>query len=160
MATRKEVSVYLDMSTAQLSRLLSDGHITSRRGASLDLDRVRLEYITYLRNNIKNRGKGGDYNEERTRLTKAQADKAESEVDVIKGITVEVEDVLKVWTEMVSNTRARLIAMPSAISPQLHAARDEHEVYELLLETLNDALEELSGEPLPKSTRIAVAVNE
>ena len=69
MATRKEVSVYLDMSTAQLSRLLSDGHITSRRGASLDLDRVRLEYITYLRNNIKNRGKGGDYNEERTRLT-------------------------------------------------------------------------------------------
>ena len=64
------------------------------------------------------------------------------------GITVEIGEVLKVWTTLIANCRARLIALPTALTPTIQAARDEHEITEILTDGINDALDELDHDGL------------
>ena len=154
------ISKHLDISQPTLSRLVQDGVIVSKTGKGIDLDLARINYINHLRKGRTTKGVGGDYSEERTRLTRAQADKAEAEVDHIKGITVEIGEVLKVWTTLIANCRARLIALPTSITPSIQAARDEHEITELLTDGINDALDELDHDGLPDATREAYRVSQ
>ena len=160
MTTRLEVCKHLDVSQATLSRLINDGVIISKTKKGIDLDLARINYINHLRKGRTTKGVGGDYSEERTRLTRAQADKAEAEVDHIKGITVEIGEVLKTWTALIANCRARLIALPTALTPTIQAARDEHEITELLTDGINDALTELDHDGLPDATREAYRVSQ
>jgi len=149
MATRKEVADHLDMSTKTLARLITEGIIDARQKVGVDLDQARVAYIRHLRRDATGRPVTGDYSEERTRLTKAQADKAEAEVESIRGITVEAGTVVRYWGELISNARARLLALPSAITPRLQAAEDSHEMVELLTEEVEHALDELARTGIP-----------
>ena len=160
MTTRVEVCKHLDISQATLSRLVNEGVIVSKVGKGIDLDLARINYINHLRKGRTTKGVGGDYREERTRLTRAQADKAEAEVDHIKGITVEIGEVLKTWTGLIANCRARLIALPTALTPTIQAARDEHEITELLTDGINDALNELDHDGLHDARRDALRVSQ
>ncbi len=160
MTTRAEVAAHLDVSLKTLSRLINDGVIAAKPGAGVDIDLARINYINHLRKGRTTKGVGGDYSEERTRLTRAQADKAEAEVDHIKGITVEIGEVLKVWTTLIANCRARLITLPTALTPSIQAARDEHEITELLTDGINDALDELDHDGLPDASREALRVSQ
>jgi len=74
--TRVEIAQHLDISTATLSRLIDAGVITTRHRSGIDLDVARIEYLRHLRWQASSR----DYtnlNAERTRLTRAQADRAD-----------------------------------------------------------------------------------
>ena len=80
MATQRELAEHLDLSTKRISELIRDGILPSKMGRSpLNLDVCRIAYISYLRKlgGYNKRSGGGDIAEEKTRLTKAQADKAE-----------------------------------------------------------------------------------
>ena len=155
MASRAETAKHLDMTVPALAKLIAKGVIVSKQAKGCDLDLARVNYINHLRRMRNTTGSDGDYSSERTRLTKAQADKAEAEVSGIKGISVYVSDVLKVWQLLIGNCRARLIAMPSALTPSIEAARDGHEIQELLTDAINDALHEHSSDGLPAATRDA-----
>lgn len=65
-------------------------------------------------------GGGGDFKkltEERTRLTKALADKEELNVAVMRNEYIHHEVVSFVWTTMISNAKNRLNGMASKLSP-------------------------------------------
>ena len=149
MATRKEIADHLDMSTKTLARLIAEGIIDARQKGGIDMDQARVAYIRRLRRDATGRPIAGDYSEERTRLTKAQADKAEAEVESIRGVTVEARTIVHYWGELIANARARLLALPSAITPRLQAAEDEHAMVELLTEEVEHALDELAATGLP-----------
>jgi len=85
-----------------------------------------------------------DLQKELTRLRRAQADKTEMEVKEFRGELHRAEDVEMIWTEMLSNFRARILAMPSKLAPSLHKLKDLKEIRKALKDAFNQALQELS----------------
>jgi phage terminase Nu1 subunit (DNA packaging protein) len=152
MATQRELAEHLDLSTKRISELIRDGILPSKMGRSpLNLDVCRIAYISYLRKlgGYNKRSGGGDIAEEKTRLTKAQADKAELEVSELEGQLIPAQLVQDTWTDFVANARAKLLALPSKIAHQVIALDKYAEAELLIKENVHDALLELSDNGLP-----------
>lgn len=152
MATQREVAEHLDLSTKRISELIRDGILPSKMGRSpLNIDVCRIAYISYLRKlgGYNKRSGGGDIAEEKTRLTKAQADKAELEVSELEGQLIPAQLVQDTWTDFVANARAKLLALPSKIAHQVIALDKYAEAELLIKENVHDALLELSDNGIP-----------
>ena len=152
MATQRELAEHLDLSTKRISELIRDGILPSKMGRSpLNLDVCRIAYISYLRKlgGYNKRSGGGDIAEEKTRLTKAQADKAELEVSELEGQLIPAQLVQDPWTALVANARAKLLALPSKIAHQVIALDKYAEAELLIKENVHDALSELAEDGIP-----------
>ncbi len=152
MATQRELAEHLDLSTKRISELIRDGILPSKMGRSpLNIDVCRIAYISYLRKlgGYNKRSGGGDIAEEKTRLTKAQADKAELEVSELEGQLIPAQLVQDTWTDFVANARAKLLALPSKIAHQVIALDKYAEAELLIKENVHDALLELSDNGIP-----------
>jgi len=152
MASQREVAEHLDLSTKRISELIRDGILPSKMGRSpLNLDVCRIAYISYLRKlgGYNKRSGGGDIAEEKTRLTKAQADKAELEVSELEGQLIPAQLVQDTWTDFVANARAKLLALPSKIAHQVIALDKDAEAELLIKENVHDALSELAEDGIP-----------
>jgi phage terminase Nu1 subunit (DNA packaging protein) len=83
-------------------------------------------------------------NEERTRLTKLQADKAELELQEKEADLISTDIVKSIWTDYVSNVRSKLLALPSKLGHLTQAAETYAEAETLIKEAVYECLEELS----------------
>lgn len=81
---------------------------------------------------------------ERTRLLKAQADKMEIEVAKIEGALIPADQVVLAWQQLVAAARAKFLALPSRLAPQLAGNHDIQAIKEAITEAVREALEELS----------------
>mgnify|MGYP007073237313 FL=1 len=90
----------------------------------------------------------GDLNEEKTRLTKLQADKAELEVKEMEQSLVSVEKITEEWVGYAGNVRSKLLALPSKVSHRVQSADTYAEAEKILKEAVYDALYELSNNGL------------
>lgn len=90
-----------------------------------------------------------DFERERARLTRAQADKTELEVETLKKRLVKAEDVVSAWQLKVASSRAKLLAMPSKLSSVVISCTDLVEVEHTIKTVVYEALTELSGTGLP-----------
>jgi len=152
MATQREVSEHLGLSVASISELIKKGVLPSKRGRSpLDIDVCRHSYIGYLRKlaGYHKKSGSGDIAEEKTRLTKAQADKAELEVSELEGKLIPATLVQDTWVDFVANVRAKLLGMPSRLAHQMIATEDYAEAEKLLKDCVYDALNELAKDGIP-----------
>lgn len=88
---------------------------------------------------------GSDLATEKLRLLKAQAEKAELELEVLKDKYIEVSEVEFEWSNLVLIFRARMLAIPSKLVRSLAAAGSDFAKIEQILEDeIYDALTELS----------------
>lgn len=94
-----------------------------------------------------------DYEVERARLTKAQADKTELEAAELAGALVRVEDVETEWGRMLGAVRARLLSLPSKAAPRVRVAVNDEEAAALIEAEVTEALQELSSDGIPPTTR-------
>lgn len=85
-----------------------------------------------------------DLTNERARLAKFQADKAELEVSVIKGNLIPAEQVEHGWSKMAAAFRSKILGIPSKVAPQVAAEGDVRVIEQLLRTECNEALSELS----------------
>jgi phage terminase Nu1 subunit (DNA packaging protein) len=109
MATQREVADHLDLSVKRVSELIRDGILPSKQGRSpLNIDVCRVAYISYLRKlgGYHKRSGTGDIAEEKTKLTAAQARKAELEVEELEGNLIPAQLVEDTWVDYVANARA------------------------------------------------------
>lgn len=90
---------------------------------------------------------------ERTRLTKAQADKTELEVAELAGELVRTEEVSTAWGEKIASARARLLPFPSKIAQRIAPPERIAEVQALAQDVVYEALNELAGDGLPDRAR-------
>ena len=152
MATQRELAEHLDLSTKRISELIRDGILPSKMGRSpINIDVCRIAYISYLRKlgGYNKRSGGGDIAQEKTRLTKFQADKAELEVNQLEGQLIPAQLVQDTWTDFVANVRAKLLGLPSRIAHQVIALETYPEAEQLIKENINDALSELGENGIP-----------
>lgn len=156
MATRKEVAEHLFMTVQNVGKLIQDGIFHTQTGANpLDIDHCRRSYIAYLqkkgRYNLKDGS--GDITEEKTRLTKAQADRAELDVSVMEGKLIPTETVIETWTNYVSNCRGRLLTLPNKVAHLVITVKEFADAEKIIKECVNESLEELANDPIPQEYR-------
>jgi len=146
MATIKEVAQHLDLSSVRINELFNE-NVLMRSGkvGGLDEEDCRVRYIRYLRGLARGKNtNSGNLNEERTRLTKAQADRAELELQEKEGDLISSDVIKTIWSDYVSNTRSKLLALPSKLGHLTQAAETYAEAEAIIKEAVYECLEELS----------------
>lgn len=153
MATIKELAQHLDLSSVRVHDLFNENIlIKSGKSGGQDMDDCRVRYIRYLRSLSKGKNtSSGDLNEERTRLTKAQADKAELELQEKEKTLISSEIIQKEWVGYVSNVRSKLLGLPTKLGHNILAAEDYNEAESMIKEAIIDLLRELEEDAREKS---------
>jgi len=127
MATQVEVASHLDLSDRQIRNLVSDGVLPSSKGAGgLDIDACRLAYIRYLRGlangQVRAEAPAADdqsdadtakrLEQERLRLTAAQAEGQELKNDITKRKSVPTEIATFVLARLAAEIGSILDTLP------------------------------------------------
>lgn len=98
---------------------------------------------------IYDMGEGGatvrDLTAERARLSAAQANKVEMEVEVLRGNLFKGDDIRRDLGEMITAARARLLAIPTRAAQQIAPPDKFVEVADILTLLIEEALIELSN---------------
>jgi len=85
-----------------------------------------------------------EYNPEKVRLTKAQADKIELEIEEKQKHLLAVTQVKDTWAKMTIAFKNKMLAIPSRLAPELEVMTNRGEIEEILTDSIEDALRELS----------------
>lgn len=85
-----------------------------------------------------------DLSQERARLAKMQADKAAIELQKLRGEVVDIEEATQEIGEAFAHVRAKLLALPSKMTPLVYSLSTHAEIQEALRESIYEALDELA----------------
>jgi phage terminase Nu1 subunit (DNA packaging protein) len=85
-----------------------------------------------------------DLEEAKRRKMAAEAALAETELAQVQGRLVEADEIERAWSELVANCRAKLLSIPSKVSPEVFAAESLVEVKATLKSAILEALNELA----------------
>ena len=148
------IAKLLLISERRIYQLVKDGIIPKHERGRFELGPAVQGYIRFL----QERQMGGNesptnYNTEKARLTKLQADFKEIELAELKGKLIPMELVLEAWMGHVSNARAKLLAMPQKAAAQVVGVDSYVEIEQLLTVLVHESLDELSNDGLPQDYR-------
>ncbi len=149
MATQKQSAAHIFLSERRFNSLLDQEIVTRMPSGKYELDTVRKEYITHIRDVAS--GRSGnikanlDLTEERARLAKEQADSQEMKNAMQRGALVQIEDVTDVVEEQFMALRAKLLAMPTKYAALVYTSEDLKEAKLVFEEAILEALNELVG---------------
>jgi phage terminase Nu1 subunit (DNA packaging protein) len=93
---------------------------------------------------LTKQGLKADFNFERTRLTKYQADKLFLELEEKRGGLIEVNAVEKLWINILTNIRTKLLNVPKKIAPLFSGIKSEFELETEIESTIRDCLDDLA----------------
>lgn len=105
---------------------------------------------------VANDGKSYDYNAERARLTKAQADKTELEVKEMRGEIARVPVIVQHWQQMVSSMRAKLLSLPSKLAAAIAPPEKMQEATDRSQALVHEALAEIANDAIPDEIRTRI----
>lgn len=150
-----QVAKLLNVTAPQVYNLVNSGVVPKPVNGQFDAAACAHGYIKYLQ------GRGGEdkraYAEERTRLTKAQADKTEMELSLLRATTIPAAVVCTIWGRMTSAARARLLALPYRLAQAALSATEfaaiEAAASDLIAEALNELHEYSPSDYAPSAGR-------
>ena len=85
-----------------------------------------------------------DMEEAKRRKMAAEAALAETELAQVQGRLVEADEIDRAWGELVANCRAKLLSIPSKVSPEVFSAESLVQVKTTLKSAILEALNELA----------------
>jgi hypothetical protein len=91
-----------------------------------------------------------DLGQERAKLTKLQAEKATLELEISRGNLIPMELVVETWQGHIGNARAKLLGFPAKAAAQSIGMDDYLESEEFFTGLINEALDELNHDGLPR----------
>jgi phage terminase Nu1 subunit (DNA packaging protein) len=143
----KQLTQTLNVTEQWIGKLVKEGMPKEARG-KYDLGKCMLWYIRYLQAALRRRsgatGESGRTEQtERLRLLSAEAELKELELARERGEFAAITDFEKVITELVVTTKARILAIPSRLAPQL-VGEDRLKIESRLEKELKETLSTLS----------------
>tara|TARA_R110000868_G_scaffold313856_3_gene574874 strand:- start:10330 stop:10944 length:615 start_codon:yes stop_codon:yes gene_type:complete len=153
----------LKITQPRLSQLVKDKLVTKFDSGKYDLCTSVKQYIEFLRSRTipNSMSMNIDYHEERARLTKMQADKAEMEVEELAGSLAKVDDVVKEWESILMDVKGKLLSIPSKLAAIIADETNTAVIQELLDSYIRETLLELSMyEGTSKRKKIAIPSDE
>jgi phage terminase Nu1 subunit (DNA packaging protein) len=155
LASKKEAAEFFCVSVQALDGWFTAGCPVHERDANGRIKSLDLAAMAQWR---IGRAEGSSaYEVERTRLTKAQADKTELEVQELRGILVRVPSAAEHWRGMVARARAKLLSLPSRIAAAIAPPEKVAQCQDLAQGLVYEALAELAGDGIPDDVRMRAA---
>lgn len=145
MASLDDCANHLGIQQPTLTRLIKEGIIDKQDRGKYEVDAVRLQYLKHIRNLAGNNNNNLELGAERARLAKEQADAKEMENAVERGDLVYIEKVAKQFEKQLTKARNKLLAAPTKVAAEAHAAATVKEVREIIEAAIIEALDELVG---------------
>ncbi len=145
MASLDDCANHLGVQQPTLTRLIKEGIIDKQDRGKYEVDAVRLQYLKHIRNLAGNNNNNLELGAERARLAKEQADAKEMENAVERGDLVYIEKVARQFEQQLTKTRNKLLAAPTRVAAEAHAAATVKEVREIIEVAIIEALDELVG---------------
>lgn len=134
-----------NLTERRVQQLAKEGVIPKAERGKYELVGSVRGYVKYLQERAEGRGVAPqDLHTERARLVKAQADKTEIEVAEMGRALIPAKRVIEAWEQLVAAFRARCLALPSKLAPQLAAVNEIREIQHHIAGGVREALEELS----------------
>ena len=147
MATIAEAAEHLFIDERTLKKHLDEGNVTRQPRGAYELDTVRREYLTYLKNAAS--GRSQETNTKRvdagTRKDEAIAERYELEVAQKRGELIPRAEVVAGLSAAFARVRAKLLALPSRMAPVVITLASAPEIQEKLTDVVNEALDQLAG---------------
>lgn len=142
----KAVARFLDISERRVRQLRDEKIIEEYPNSNglYDLIPTMHKYINYLRKRNPESEENIDYNTERAKLVRIKRLNEEFELKIKENQLHNSEDIEVVMTDMLINFKSRLMAIPSKLSPVLSKKTDRTEIFKILKEHIDEALNELS----------------
>ncbi|ALP91190.1 hypothetical protein [Clostridium butyricum] len=137
------------LTTRRIRQLENEGVIQKIARGKYSLQDNIKSYITYikasadLKENKTDEGKI-DYDEEHALLERRKREKMELELAAMRGTMHYSEDVERVMNDMLSNFKAKILALPSRAAPRLIILSTIADIQEVLQNEVLDALNEMS----------------
>lgn len=136
------IAQFLDLTERRVNQLVKEGVLPrADRGKYPFLGCVK-GYIKYLRA-MANDG-SLSLTDERTRLTRAQAEGEEMKVKALKGDLIHRDTAERVWEDVIVACRSRLLSMPSKVAPIVVHCKTIPEIRDKIESLVHEALNELS----------------
>lgn len=142
--TSKVVADWIDVSERRVRQLRDDKIITESKPGLYSLKEANHQYIRYIRKDNPESESQIDYNAERAKLVRIKRESQELELQLRRNEVHSTEDVEQVMTDTLIKFKTRLMAMPAKLSPILSKKKDQTEIFKILKESIDEALEELS----------------
>lgn len=146
LLTRTELALAMEMHPGTLTKWERDGCPVAKRaprGRPSLFDRAAVEAWRDERDATL-KASGLSLEAARARFAKAQAERVEMQNAVRRGELLELAEVVREGQDILLVVRARLLALPSSLAPELARETEPHTVQRRLTEAIHDALRELS----------------
>ena len=141
LVPRSELAFTLSLSETRVAELVKSGVLPQPKGrGKFDLVASTRAYLQYSRSHTK-----GTLAEEKTRLTKAKADREELNLAVRSKELIEVATVEKVVFEKARQIRDALQSIPDRIAGIVSAEGDQAKNHATLSREIQQALEALTS---------------
>lgn len=141
--TAKAVAVFLGLTERRIGQLRDEGIISEIQPNLYNLQTVTQQYIKYIKGDQED-GAALDYKRERALLVKSKREKEEINLDLMRKKVIDTVTVEQVMSDMLIKFRSRILSVPAKLAPELVNKKDKTEIFKLIKNATDEALEELS----------------
>lgn len=132
----------------RVRQLKEEGVISEVARGKYDLVDCTRKYCDYLRQALNSNSGSKEvklnYDTEKALHEKAKREKAELQLQIMRGEVHRSEDVERVMTDMLSRMRSKLLALPSKVAPFVIGYDNIAKIQAILSKNVEEALQELS----------------
>jgi phage terminase Nu1 subunit (DNA packaging protein) len=144
VVTTAEISEIFGLSDRRVQQLVKEGALVKVSRGKYDLKASVQRYIEYIKEQAQKTEEELDLTKEKTLLTRANRQKVELELQIMRGELHRSEDVRRVMNDMLGAFRARILAIPSKVAPRLIAQTNAAVIQNIVRNEVYEALQELS----------------
>ena len=131
----------------RIQQLVNDGVIPDADKGRYDLVQTVQGYIQYLQSISHGQG-NKSLTEQRHRLAKIKADREEMALARDRGALIDTGLAMQLWGDIIMNIRAKLLVIPTKITPLVVGVNNFVEIRELLTGEMHEICNELANPDL------------
>jgi len=147
------IAQLLKITERRIQQLVHDGILPRPEKGNYDAIDCVHAYIDYLRRLVAGSGELS-LTDERTRLTKFQADREDLELQKAKGRLIDSRKAKAAWGEVITATRQRLLGLPSRLAPIVATSQSIPEIKQRLETAIHEMLNEFANPDLETLARM------
>jgi phage terminase Nu1 subunit (DNA packaging protein) len=141
-----ELAKLLRLSSRRVSQLVKEGVIKKEANGTFDTPQALEDYFAFKFKDDN----AVDYEKEHALLEAAKREKAEIELELLKGSLLYATDVEQVMATMILTCKSRLLSIPTKCATQVIGLKDLSTIVEIIRDAICEALNELKEIPAPE----------
>lgn len=127
-----------------IRQLVENGVVIRVKRGVYDLEGSIQAYIQYKITEAKPKRQNMSLEQVKTEHEQLKMRKTELTVKLLESKLHKAEDVEKIWTDMASAVKTRLLAIPVKVSPEIAGIEDRAEIQKIISREIADALNEVA----------------